>query len=308
MGLNISEARSIFQNELDKQMMEGLTSSFLDDNAGQVIYTGGREIKIPRISMEGLKDYSRSDGYPDGAITLEYQTVTMKMDRGMGITLDAMDVDESNFLASAGNIMGEFQRTKVIPEVDAYRYSSIYKEVKARASANIVEKNLTEKDIYKTVREDIAIVKDRCGENTDIVIIMNTLTKALLENNGTFAKTLTQADFAKGDISTKVRSIDDCPIISAPSDRMYTEYTFNKGREDGADKKGGFVKKADAKLINYMVMPKKAAIAVCKQDKSKIIEPELNQKADAWFIGYRKYHDIWVKENSLESIIISTRA
>ena len=57
-----------------------------------------------------------------------------------------------------------------------------------------------------------------------------------------------------------------------------------------------------------MVMPKKAAIAVCKQDKSKIIEPELNQKADSWFIGYRKYHDIWVKENSLEAIIISTRA
>ena len=78
--INIQEARSIFQNELDKQMMEVLTSSFLDANAGQVIYTGGKEIKIPRISMEGLKDYSRSDGYPDGAITLEYQTVTMKME------------------------------------------------------------------------------------------------------------------------------------------------------------------------------------------------------------------------------------
>lgn len=308
MGLNITEARSIFQNELDKQMMEVLTSSFLDDNAGQVIYTGGREIKIPRIIMEGLKDYSRSDGYPDGSISLEYQTVTMKMDRGTGITLDAMDVDESNFLASAGNIMGDFQRTKVVPEVDAYRYSSIFKEVKTGASANIVAKNLTEKDIYKTLTEDIAIVKDRCGESTEIVVIMNTLTKATLKNNDTFAKTLTQADFIKGDISTKVRTIDDCPIISVPSNRMYTEYTFYKGKEDGEDKKGGFVKKADAKLINYIVMPKAAAIAVCKQDKSKIIEPELNQKADAWFIGYRKYHDIWVKKNSLESIIISTRA
>ena len=308
MGLNITEARSIFQNELDKQMMEVLTSSFLDDNAGQVIYTGGREIKIPRIIMEGLKDYSRSDGYPDGSISLEYQTVTMKMDRGTGITLDAMDVDESNFLASAGNIMGDFQRTKVVPEVDAYRYSSIFKEVKTGASANIVAKNLTEKDIYKTLTEDIAIVKDRCGESTEIVVIMNTLTKATLKNNDTFAKTLTQADFIKGDISTKVRTIDDCPIISVPSNRMYTEYTFYKGKEDGEDKKGGFVKKADAKLINYIVMPKAAAIAVCKQDKSKIIEPELNQKADAWFIGYRKYHDIWVKENSLEAIIISTRA
>lgn len=306
--INIQEARSIFQNELDKQMMEVLTSSFLDANAGQVIYTGGKEIKIPRISMEGLKDYSRSDGYPDGAITLEYQTVTMKMDRGMGVTLDAMDVDETNFLASAGTIMGEFQRTKVVPEVDAYRYSSIFKEVKEGASTNIVAKDLNQKDIYKTLTEDIAIVKDRCGESTDIVIIMNTLTKAVLENNDSFIKTLTQVDFTKGDVNTKVRTINDCPIISVPSDRMYTEYTFNKGTGDSADKKGGFVKKVDAKLINYIIMPKAAAIAVCKQDKTKIIEPELNQKADAWFIGYRKYHDIWVKKNSLEAIVISTKA
>ena len=39
--------------------------------------------------------------------------------------MDAVDVDETKFAAVDGNVMGEFQRSKVIPEIDAYRYSTI---------------------------------------------------------------------------------------------------------------------------------------------------------------------------------------
>lgn len=49
----------------------------------------------------------------------------MTQDRGRTFQLDAVDVDETNFALVAGNVMGEFQRTKVIPEIDAYRYSKI---------------------------------------------------------------------------------------------------------------------------------------------------------------------------------------
>ena len=49
MALNVSAARSVFQNELDKLMVEELTSGFMEANAGDVIYTGGNEIKIPSI-------------------------------------------------------------------------------------------------------------------------------------------------------------------------------------------------------------------------------------------------------------------
>ena len=52
MALNVSAARSVFQNELDKLMVEELTSGFMEANAGDVIYTGGNEIKIPSIVMD----------------------------------------------------------------------------------------------------------------------------------------------------------------------------------------------------------------------------------------------------------------
>ena len=157
MALNISAARTIFQDKLDQLMVEELTSGFMEANAGDVIYTGGSEIKIPSIVMDGLKDYSRADGYPTGGVTLSYQTVKMTMDRGEGFMLDAMDVEETNFLASASTVLGEFQRTKVVPEVDAYRYSKIHGIVKDKAASNVRAETtaLTEKTIYKAIANDI---------------------------------------------------------------------------------------------------------------------------------------------------------
>lgn len=304
MSLDIQSARVVFQDQLDQQMMEELTSSFMDANAGDVIYEGGREIKIPSISMDGLKKYDRSKGYPKGSVTLSYATHTMTQDRGTSFLLDAMDVSETNFIASAGNVMGEFQRTKVVPEVDAYRYSKVFAVINEKASENVKAKALTEKDIYKEIASDIAIVRDKCGQKTELVVVINGLAKAKLDNNETFTKTLSQAEFKVGEISTMLRTINECPIITVPSDRMYTAYDFY----DGNDENSGFKKTSEAKLIQYMILPKKAVVAVCKQDKSKIIDPDTNQDADAWFVGYRKYHDAWVKESNIGAIRICTEA
>ena len=305
MSLNVSEVRTVFQNELDKQMTEELTSAWMDGNAGQVIYNGGSEVKIPILDMDGLKGYSRKDGYPSGGVDLAYQTMTMKMDRGVGFTLDAMEVNETNFVASAGNVLGEFQRTKVVPEVDAYRYSKIHKIMAddSKVSANIISQDLDETNIYKNLTNDIQEVRDVVGENVSLVVVINGKARGLLNNNTEFTKTLNQTEFKNGSITSKVRTVDDCPIIQVPSARMYTEYDFWNGSEDGGEK-GGFAKKAGAKLINYIIISRIAPIGVCKQDKSKIITPDLYQKADAWFIGYRKFHDLWIKASQLNAIRI----
>ena len=123
MAINTIAYATLFQTALDKQAVAKLTSGWMDANAGQVIYNGGKEVKIPKINMDGLGDYSRAGGFTSGAVTLEYETRTMTMDRGRTFMIDAMDVNESNFVANASNVMGQFQATKVIPEIDAYRYS-----------------------------------------------------------------------------------------------------------------------------------------------------------------------------------------
>ena len=54
-----------------------------------------------------------------------------------------MDVDESNFIPTAAAIMAEFQRTQVIPEIDAYRISKIASEVITANKTGMVEYNYT---------------------------------------------------------------------------------------------------------------------------------------------------------------------
>ena len=75
-----------------------------------VKYSGGNEIKIPKISMDGLANYDRQKGFVQGAVTLEWETVKMTQDRGRKFQIDENDVDESGFVLTASSVMGEFQR------------------------------------------------------------------------------------------------------------------------------------------------------------------------------------------------------
>ena len=57
------------------------------------------EIIIPKISMDGLADYSRNSGYVKGDVTLTNETVTFNYDRGRKFSVDNMDNEETAGLA-----------------------------------------------------------------------------------------------------------------------------------------------------------------------------------------------------------------
>ena len=298
MAINTIAYATLFQTALDKQAVAKLTSGWMDANAGQVIYNGGKEVKIPKINMDGLGDYSRAGGFTSGAVTLEYETRTMTMDRGRTFMLDAMDVNESNFVANASNVMGQFQATKVIPEIDAYRYSKI-------ASLAIDKKVATggytpdKSTILEKLKADIAAIRDIVGGDVPLVITMSSLTSAVLDQADGITKQLSVMDFNKGEVSTKVKSLDGCPIIEAPSARLKTAYTFRDGKSSGQEA-GGFVPAGGAKDINWLITPLTAPIAVNKTDKVRIFDPAINQDADAWKLDYRKYHDLWILDEALK--------
>ena len=77
---------------------------------------------------------------------------------------------------------------------------------------------------------------------------------------------------------------------------------LNDDGTTGGQEAGGFTPAAKATQINWIICPKSAPIAVSKTDNFKIIDPDANQSADAWLIAYRKFHDLWIKDNMLPSI------
>ena len=75
------------------------------------------------LSMQGLGDYSRNDGYVKGDVTMTNETVKCNYDRGRKFYVDSLDERETASVAFS-RLSGEFIRTKVVPELDAFRFAS----------------------------------------------------------------------------------------------------------------------------------------------------------------------------------------
>ncbi len=295
MALNTVEYAKVFQKELDKQLIEGATSGWMEENAKQVIYNGGNEIKLPKMSLNGLGDYDRDSGYVDGAVTYSFQTLKMGKDRGRRFRIDAIDVDESGFGLAAANVASEFQRTQVIPEIDAYRYSKLaslagIKEDYTPAAATVLNKLI----------EHIGKVCDVTGGEGNLVITMARPVYDLLMTSTQIQKHLDVSDFAQGELNTAVKTINGIPVIPVSSARMKSAYVYKNGKSTEAA--GGFAADSAAVQINWIIAPKSAPIAVSKTDNIKIIRPEENQFADAWDIDYRKYHDLFLPEQRAAAV------
>ena len=301
--MNTMQYASVFMTELDKQLVEKSTTGWMEDNAKQVQYNGGAEVKIPKMTMSGLGDYDRNSGFAQGAVAVTYETRTLTQDRGRTFQLDAMDVDETNFAATAGNVMREFQSTKVIPEIDAYRYSKIYELAEAAGKANTYTPAAN--SIFETLMNDITAVRDAAGECEEIVIAMSAKVAGMLDLAKGGTNVLQSGYFEQGKAEIKVKEIDGCPIIRVPSVRFKTAYTFMDGAENT---EGGFAAAEGAKDINWIVMVKNAPVAISKTDVTRIFDPMTNQNANAWKIDYRKYHDLWIMDNGMDGVMVSVSA
>ena len=66
MAINTLATATLFQKTLDKAAVREAVTGWMDGNAGQVKYSGGAEIKIPKMSVQGLADYDRDNGYQQG--------------------------------------------------------------------------------------------------------------------------------------------------------------------------------------------------------------------------------------------------
>lgn len=299
MALNTIEAAKNFQTVLDQQMVMEAATGFMEVNAGDVVYDGGDTVKIPTLSMQGLAVYDREEGYNKGTVSLSYKDYNMTQDRGRQFTLDAMTVNESNFIANATKVMAEFQRTRVIPEVDAYRISKI--TALAKQANKVTQYNPAEADVLKKLDADLYNILDIIGDANDLVILMSYKAQQMLNANEKFAKQVDVSQFQHGAINTRVKMYNDIPIINVTSDRMKSAFVFQDGKTTGQEA-GGFKADTAAKGVNWIIMSRRSPIAVSKTDTMRIFDPMTYQKANAWAMDYRKFHDVWVPNERLAAV------
>ena len=323
MPINTLATATLFMQKLDKLAEREAVTGWMERNAGQVIYHGGAEVKIPKLTVQGLGEYDRDNGYAQGSVGLTYETLSLTQDRGRKFHLDAMDVDETNFVATAGNVMAEFQRTYVLPEIDAYRISKIANYAisgfPTTSKKGTVVYGYTPGAIntsaLRKFKEGIKAIRE-LGYNGQLVCMANDA--FIMELELELAGKLQSVTWSQGGINTQVPAVDLVPILSVPANRMYTAITLYDGKTAGTSGTtgqsatpdqtvGGFVKASGAKDINFIIMPITTPIAGSKQDKMRIFNPEINQTLNAWRLDYRRFHDLWVLENKVNSLFVNIK-
>jgi len=298
MANNLQYA-AIFQAELDKAAKEQATSGWMELNDKLVRYNSGSEVKIPMLDMDGLADYDRQTGFVEGRVDLTWQTKKMAMDRGRQFTFDEQEVNDTNFVLTASSVMGEFQRTKVVPELDAFRFACYA----GKAGISKVSAGATLADgaaVLKAIREaNDKMDEDEVPQEGRYLYITPTLMGMIQDLDTTKSREVLQ-NFAK--------------TVKVPQTRFYTAIQQKSGKMTGDgegavdETAGGYGKAADAKEINFLIIHKPAVIQFPKHVAPKIISPEQNQTADAYKFGYRNVGIAGVYQNKLAGLYLHHKA
>lgn len=245
------------------------------------------QIVIPKMSMDGLGDYSRSSGYVDGSVTLTNETVTFNYERGRTFIIDAMDNEETAGVAF-GKLASEFIRTRVAPEIDAFRFAA-YAGASGISKVSVGAEFTSGSDILSA-----------------IITAQNTMDENEVDINGRYLFiTPTLYNLMMNVDTTKSKAILDgfASIIKVPQSRFYTAVDLKDG-QTGGEESGGFAKSSGGADINFMVIEKSAVLQYPKHIVNKVISPEENQTADAWKFFYRSYGLADVYENKAAGVYL----
>lgn len=249
------------------------------------------EIIIPKMSMDGLGDYDRNSGYTKGNVSITYETVTFNYDRGRKFDVDAMDNEETAGIAF-GKLSSEFIRTKVVPEMDAFRFAT-YAGTEGISKVSAGATLSTGEEVVNALRSaNSQMDEDEVSAENRILYITPTL-KGLVDDLDTTKSKEILRKFSK--------------IVEVPQSRFYTVIDLKDGKSDN-ELMGGYSKAEAGKEINFLIVQKDAIMQYPKHKVNKVIDPETNQESDGWLFFYRAYGLADVYENKLAGIYLHHKA
>jgi len=299
MAINTISLATAMTSALDKAVAQKAATGFFADNALRAKFVGAGTVLIPEIGISGLGDYDRDGGFVPGAVSVSNRPYTLSQDRGRTFQLDAQDADESGVMELAGEVSGQFVRTQVAPEMDAYCLSKLaaYAEDASQTVAGSAG------DALALLQDAIETAQAAVGYDEELVAFMDHSLYAALGRSEELSRQIVLSDFSKGELDLQVRSLNGVALLPVPDERMMTAYDFNDGASEGQTA-GGFTPADGADKIGLLVVPKRAAKLVKKTEKVRIFSPEQNPAADAWKIDYRLYYDLFIR-NSLGKGIVA---
>ena len=285
-----------FQPILDEIYKASSLTARMDTPVKPVNFAGANVVSVFKTTPIGLGTYSRVSGYPAGQVVGTWETLTLASERGRAFVIDRMD-DEETLGMAFGTLVGEFIRTQVAPELDAYRFSKYAStaNINAATPATLDDKTIiTALDAAKLALDEdevpregrILYISDAC-----LNLLEGKVSRFLANENG---------------VDRRVNRFDGMDVVMVPQTRFYKGITLDAGATVDA---GGYSKTVSTgKDINFMIIHPTAVVQVVKHDALKVFSPEDNQTTDGWLVQYRIYHDAFVLANKLNGVYLHCKA
>lgn len=271
----------VYKNESKTAMLDAANSN--------IRFLGGNKVELFKTVIDGFGDYGRNTGYPAGSVTSTWEELTLSKDRGVSLMMDAVDNEETLGMAF-GTMIGEFVRTKLVPELDAYRMSkyattAISGTMKAQADITVGTTNVA--DLIDTADQNMQ----------DAEVPANSILFISPKAYNGLKNKITRYIGNENTVNRNVEYYNDHPVVVVPQSRFNTAITLYDGTSNF-----GFVPTAGGYKINFMLIHPTAVAQVVKHNPLKVIAPDANQSADAWKFQARCYHDAFVLANKTSGI------
>ena len=241
-----------------------------------------------KTSLDGLADYSRSNGFVNGSVTAGWESYTLSKDRGVSLSIDRMDNEETLGMAF-GTLAGEFARVKEVPELDAYRFAKMASANGITSASAAITVGTT--DVPGLIDTAEQVMGDAEVPTEGRILFVSEKAYAGLKSK------ITRYLRNEGDVNRNVEMYNDMEVVRVPKGRFNTAVTLYDGTSNF-----GFAPTAGGYPINFLIVHPSAILPVVKHEIVNIFSPDENQSADAWKVNIRLYHDIFVLDQKVKGI------
>lgn len=292
----VYEYATTFTQLLQKKYEKELCSDALAQSNQQVKFLNAQTIKLPRMTVSGYKDHTRTPGFNSGTLSNDWEAKKLEHDRDIELFVDPMDIDETNLTLSVANIQNTFETEQAIPEKDSYRFSKLHAELTA-FSGRIDTTVIDAANFLEAFDTEMAIM-DEAGvpEEGRILYVTPTMRKIIKEAEG-IQRVMTVTTPVT--INRKVHSLDDVTIKMVPAARMKTKYDFTDG----------CVAAVDAKQINWILIHTSCVVCRDKYSYIKLFTPGTDSRtADGYLYQNRCFGDLFLLEKKVDGCAMNVSA
>lgn len=283
--MNNIELSTVYLPLLDEVYKQNSKTSILEGDEATMKRGDNGELKVAKLDMDALGDFSRNDGYTKGSTTFRWETIKYDKERSQDLRIDRLDNAEALRLPFA-KLSSTFIKTKVVPETDAARIAKIAGTVGISTKAETLNGGT---EVVSALRAcSNKMDEDEVDAENRILFITPTLRGEIADLDTTKSK----------EVLSKFST-----IIEVPQTRMYTKIELKNGKTEY-----GYAKATDGKEINFLCVEKSAAVVHMEQF-IKYFTPDQDQDGDDNVFKYRN-NNLYghVYENKLAGVYCSYKA